>query len=200
VMESILETQSETIQSFLKGLTGTVHVTFEEGTHAAWLYEVIKPLVSEVIVCNPRANKLLASGNKSDRVDVIFEKRAPGLRGWLWTPDHVLGDGRLRELDSEFEDFSMNPRSSPKRTLLMLRITSRTSLGIEGLPARPCRLFQVQKNRKPLRCQATTVSGFTRTRAERQSGQTCDSHVQKSRSEGRSLGRLGTERLRTLTW
>ena len=42
--------------------------------------------------------------------------------------------------------------------------------------------------------------GFTRTRAERQSGQTCDSHVQKSRSEGRSLGRFGTERLRTLTW
>jgi hypothetical protein len=37
VMESILETQRETIQSFLKGLTGTVHVTFEEGTHAAWL-------------------------------------------------------------------------------------------------------------------------------------------------------------------
>jgi hypothetical protein len=45
VMESILETQKETIQSFLKGLTGTVHVTFEEGTHAAWLYDVIKPLV-----------------------------------------------------------------------------------------------------------------------------------------------------------
>jgi len=69
VMESILETQRETIESFLKGLTGTVHVTFEEGTHAAWLYDVIKPLVSELIVCNPRANKLLASGNKSDRVD-----------------------------------------------------------------------------------------------------------------------------------
>ena len=72
VMESILETQSETIQSFLKGLTGTVHVTFEEGTHAAWLYDVIKPLVSELIVCNPRANKLLASGNKSDRVRISW--------------------------------------------------------------------------------------------------------------------------------
>src|SRR4030095_10524710 len=81
--------------------------------------------------------------NRNKFLAVIFEKRAPGLRGWLWTPDHVLGNGRLRELDSEFEDFSMNPRSSPKRTLLMLRITSRTSLGIEGLPARPCRLFQV---------------------------------------------------------
>ena len=79
VMESILETQKETIESFLKGLTGTVHVTFEEGTHAAWLYDVIKPLVSELIVCNPRANKLLASGSKSDRVDA--NKLAQLLRG-----------------------------------------------------------------------------------------------------------------------
>jgi transposase len=79
VMESILETERETIQSFLKGLTGTIHVTFEEGTHAAWLYDVIKPLVSELIVCNPRANKLLASGNKSDRVDA--NKLALLLRG-----------------------------------------------------------------------------------------------------------------------
>jgi hypothetical protein len=46
---------------------------------------------------------------------------------------------------------------------------------------------------------SAVVSGFTRTRAERQSGQTRDSHVQKNRSEGRSLGRLGTDRLR-LTW
>jgi hypothetical protein len=37
VMESILETQRETIESFLKGLTGTVHVTSEEGTHAVAL-------------------------------------------------------------------------------------------------------------------------------------------------------------------
>jgi len=79
VMESILETKRETIQSFLKGLTGTVHVTFEEGTHAGWLYDVIKPLVSELIVCNPRTNKLLASGNKSDRVDA--NKLAQLLRG-----------------------------------------------------------------------------------------------------------------------
>ena len=79
VMESILETERETIQSFLKGLTGTIHVTFEEGTHATWLYDVIKPLVSELIVCNPRANKLLASGNKSDRVDA--NKLAQLLRG-----------------------------------------------------------------------------------------------------------------------
>jgi transposase len=44
-----------------------------------WLYDVIKPLASELIVCNPRANKLLASGNKSDRVDA--DKLAQLLRG-----------------------------------------------------------------------------------------------------------------------
>jgi transposase len=31
---------------------------------------LIRPLVAEVIVCNPRENKLLKAGNKSDRIDV----------------------------------------------------------------------------------------------------------------------------------
>ncbi|MEW5980662.1 MAG: transposase, partial [Acidobacteriota bacterium] len=69
VMESIMATEAEAIGDFLKGLGGTVHVTFEEGTQAAWLYEMVKPLVAKVIVCNPRRNKLLAVGNKGDRVD-----------------------------------------------------------------------------------------------------------------------------------
>ena len=30
---------------------------------------LFKPLVAEVIVCNPRMNKLLAVGNKADRAD-----------------------------------------------------------------------------------------------------------------------------------
>lgn len=69
LMTSIIETKAETIRAFIKGLTGTVHVTLEEGTHASWLFDLIKPLVAEVIVCNPRHNALLQSGNKSDKVD-----------------------------------------------------------------------------------------------------------------------------------
>jgi hypothetical protein len=53
----------------LKGLRGQVHVTFEEGTHAAWLYDVLKKRKVTVIVCDPRKNRLLQDGNKSDRVD-----------------------------------------------------------------------------------------------------------------------------------
>jgi transposase len=79
VMESILKTEAEAIRDFLKGLSGTVHVTFEEGTQAGWLYEIVKPLVAEVVVCNPRTNRLLAVGNKGDRVDA--HKLAELLRG-----------------------------------------------------------------------------------------------------------------------
>src|SRR5438270_7628242 len=69
IMESILETKAATILQFLAGLRGTLSVTFEEGTWAAWLYDLLKPHVAKVVVCNPRKNALLKDGNKSDRID-----------------------------------------------------------------------------------------------------------------------------------
>jgi len=44
-------------------------VTFEEGTSAAWLYDLLRPHVARLVVCNPRKNALLKQGNKSDRID-----------------------------------------------------------------------------------------------------------------------------------
>jgi hypothetical protein len=79
------------------------------------------------------------------------------------------------------------------------RIRTRTSCGTTGLPALPRRISHVQNKRKPLRCQAITVSGLTMTRADRQSYQTLHSHAQSRRSAGLSLGRF-TERCRTLSW
>lgn len=70
IMEAHLRTDRKVIEQFFRGLSGRLHVTFEEGTQAGWLYEVIRPLAEEVIVCNPRRNKLLQSGSKSDRIDV----------------------------------------------------------------------------------------------------------------------------------
>lgn len=69
VMQGIVETKAETVRGFVKQLKGKVTVAFEEGTQASWLYDVLRPLVTAVIVCDPRRNKLLLSGNKSDRVD-----------------------------------------------------------------------------------------------------------------------------------
>jgi transposase len=69
VMECTIETKAITILDFLKGLRGSLHVTLEEGTWAAWLYDLIKPHVTELVVCNPRRNALLKEGSKSDRID-----------------------------------------------------------------------------------------------------------------------------------
>ena len=69
VMESILETKAATILQFIHGLRGSLQVTFEEGTCAAWLHDLLKPHVTQVLVCDPRKNALLKVGNKSDRID-----------------------------------------------------------------------------------------------------------------------------------
>src|SRR6202166_340469 len=81
VMESILETKAETILQFVGGLPGSLHVTFEEGTCAAWLHDLLKPHVTQVLVCDPRKNALLKEGNKNDRIDA--RKLASLVRGGL---------------------------------------------------------------------------------------------------------------------
>jgi transposase len=67
VSETILETKGSTILDFLKIQRGSLYVTFEEGTQATWLYDLIHPHVESVIVCDPR--KIVRHGNKADKVD-----------------------------------------------------------------------------------------------------------------------------------
>jgi hypothetical protein len=95
VMESIVETKSSTLLDFLHGLRGELHVTLEEGTWAAWLYDVLKPHVREVVICNPRRNALLKEGSKSDKIDA--RKLAELLRGGLLRAVHH-GENELRTL------------------------------------------------------------------------------------------------------
>ncbi len=49
VMESIVETKASSILQFIQGLRGELHVTWEEGTWASWLYDLLKPQVQEVL-------------------------------------------------------------------------------------------------------------------------------------------------------
>jgi transposase len=103
VMESVVETSAATVLDFLNSLRGPIEVTFEEGTHAAWLYDVLKKTKAQVIVCDPRKNRLLQDGNKSDRVDA--RKLAQLLRAGLLSPvyhgEHGTRD--LKELVRSYE-------------------------------------------------------------------------------------------------
>lgn len=67
VAEAIIETKASSILDFLKSQRGTVHVSFEEGTQAAWLYDLIRPHVARVVVCDAR--QIPRQGSKADKSD-----------------------------------------------------------------------------------------------------------------------------------
>lgn len=64
---SVLPTDAGPLVEFFRGMRGTILVAFEEGTQAQWLYEVLVPVVSQVIVCDRRGES--QRGNKGDQED-----------------------------------------------------------------------------------------------------------------------------------
>ena len=103
LMESVIETKAQTVLDFVGGIRGTLHLTFEEGTHAAWLYDLLRPHVNQVLVCDPRKNYLLLAGNKDDRIDAC--KLAQLLRAGLLTAVYhgEHGTRTLKELARSYE-------------------------------------------------------------------------------------------------
>ena len=84
VMQCVLATHANAILDFFHGMRGTLYVTFEEGTHSAWLYDLLVRRVAHLVVCNPRKNALLKAGSKSDAIDA--RKLAELLRAGLLSP------------------------------------------------------------------------------------------------------------------
>jgi hypothetical protein len=70
IMESIIETRAEMILHFIPGLRGSLQVTFEEGTCAAWLPDFASPSRRQGF---GRKNAFLKSGNKNE-----YEMLSPG--------------------------------------------------------------------------------------------------------------------------
>ena len=69
IMESVIEAKGATIIQFIQGLRGELFLTFEEGTWSTWLYDLLQPHVTKIIVCDPRRNALLKEGSANDRID-----------------------------------------------------------------------------------------------------------------------------------
>src|SRR5207249_10219645 len=96
VMQSVIATQAAAILDFIAGQRGTLQVTFEEGTHSAWLHDLLVRRVARLVVCNPRQNALLKSGNTTDPIHArkLAELLPAGL---LSAGDHGHhSTGRLR--------------------------------------------------------------------------------------------------------
>src|SRR6202040_956835 len=108
IMETILETKASSILEFIHGLRGELHVTWEEGTWAAWLYDLLQPQVPHIVVCNPRRNALLKEGSKSDKSDA--QKLADLLRTGMLRPVYHGENGlrTLRELGRSYQTLSQD--------------------------------------------------------------------------------------------
>jgi transposase len=96
-MRGTVATREKELIAFVKAIPGIVHLTFEEGTMAGWLYEILHPHVAELIVCDPRKNKLLGHGSKSDGIDA--DKLSDLLLGGFLTPVYH-GENGTKELRS----------------------------------------------------------------------------------------------------
>ena len=146
VMESSLETKAQTILQFVQGLRGDLQVTFEEGTWAAWLYDLLKPHITKVVVCNPRRNALLKTGNKSDRNDA--RKLAELLRAGLLSAVYhgQTGIRTLKELSRSYLTISKDltvpdllrtnqpERRVPREPLSVVEVFISSQAAIAGLP------------------------------------------------------------------
>ena len=91
VMESIVETKASSILQFIHGLRGELHVTWEEGTWAAWLYDLLQPGGASAGLRS--AAQCVVKGRQQERQGgyaqagrlVAHGHAAPGLPRRTWT-------------------------------------------------------------------------------------------------------------------
>jgi transposase len=113
-------------------------MTFEEGTWAAWLYDLLKPHVYRLVVCNPRRNALLKEGSKSDKIDA--RTLAELLRGGLLRPVYHGENGLqpLRELARSYTTLSQDMTRVMNRIKALYRSWGFLAAGSASFPARFC--------------------------------------------------------------
>jgi len=121
ILETIVATEGPAITRLVQSLSGPLHVTFEETTQASWLYGVVRAHVSDVIVCDPRRNKLLREGSKGDKPDAL--KLAELLRvGMVRSVYHGhAATVKLKELVRGYETLSIDTKRTMTRIKAIYR-------------------------------------------------------------------------------
>jgi transposase len=74
LQEARVETNGDALRNFMRSIAGRKHLCLEEGTMSEWMYEILEPLVDELVVTVPARS----TGNKNDSLDAW--KRADELR------------------------------------------------------------------------------------------------------------------------
>ena len=67
IARSVFPTEESVFLEFFRGMRGSIHVVFEEGSQAQWLHDLLTPLTDRLVVCDRRGES--QQGNKGDRID-----------------------------------------------------------------------------------------------------------------------------------
>jgi hypothetical protein len=153
IARSVLPTDSGALTEFVRGMRGARHVTFEEGTQAQWLYDLLAPLVDRVVVCDRRGAP--RQGNKGDQVDA--DQLAELLRrGALRAVYHGSADrATLKELTRTYR----NLVEDSTRVMLRLKALFRA----RGIPTAGTTVYHPRHRARWL---ARLLEGGARFRAE----------------------------------
>ena len=121
ILETMVPTEAAAIIRFVQSLSAPLHVTLEETTQAEWLSKIIRPFVSEVVVCDPRRNKLLSEGSKADKVDArkLADLLRTGLLRSVYHGDE--GNRHLKELVRAYETLSVDTQRTMARIKAIYR-------------------------------------------------------------------------------
>ena len=104
VDNTTIESNGRLLVKYVRGIEGVKKLTFEECELSAWLYEILRPEVDELIVCNPVANKDYKK-IKTDKMDA--RRLSKLLRGGFLISVYHDGSKReqFRSLMSGYQDF-----------------------------------------------------------------------------------------------
>ena len=119
---------------------------------------------------------------------MVLQECAPSLsvREFRWSgPGHISLNRALRDSDAEFQEFAAYSLRAPQDIFSGHAADECDDLWVNsGSTALAFRDLKRQKSRNPSRCQRSTVSGFTNSRAFRQCGRRLASRTTKPRSRG----------------
>lgn len=106
LFEKLVSTRIVELRSVLRQVPYPKRVVFEECPQAAWLYAELRDDADEVLICDPRKNKGLSSGKKSDRNDArhLAERCRQGDLSRVWHGGEELA--RLREAVAHYSSLT----------------------------------------------------------------------------------------------
>jgi len=121
VLETIVPTAAGAIRRLIESISGPLHVTLEETTQAEWLHDLLQGFVAEVVVCDPRRNKLLVEGSKGDKADArkLAELLRTGMLRSVWHGRQTTRG--LKEMVRAYETFAIDTTRTMMRIKALYR-------------------------------------------------------------------------------